>query len=143
MLEKSLFLDVDSLIEPVLNHKNVVGEDFRASVDPESPYLTLKDLRADARRSERESASSDSPDTAPLSASLSQWEAICELADRTLKERSKDLEIACWYCEALVRTAGFSGLAQGLELLARLVETYWDQGLYPVARWADRPRGRR
>ena len=131
-MEKSLFIDVDSLVKPLVGHENVVGEDFRASIDPESPYLTLKDLRADARRFERESASSENSDSPPLLAALSQWVDICELADRTLRERSKDLEIACWYCEALVRTASFSGLAQGLELLARLVETYWDQGLYPV-----------
>ncbi|WP_309644018.1 type VI secretion system protein TssA [Phenylobacterium sp.] len=130
-MEKSLFLDIDSLLNPLSGHEIAVGKDFRASVDPESPYLTLKDLRADARRSEREVASSDDPDLGPLSAALNQWGDICELADRTLREQSKDLEIACWYCEALVRTAGFSGLAQGLELLARLVETYWDEGLYP------------
>lgn len=63
---------------------------------------------------------------------MREWEEICEIADRALRERSKDLEVACWYSEALVRIASFAGLAKGLELLARLVETYWDDGLYPV-----------
>ena len=126
-------LELEPLLGPIEGQALPVGEDFRASVDPDSAYLTLKDWRADARRTEREAASSDDPDAAPLQAAQHQWEDICELADRTLRDRSKDLEIACWYCEALVRTASFAGLAGGLELLARLVEDYWDEGLYPVA----------
>ncbi len=130
-MEKSLFLDVDSLLIPLSGYENAGGKDFRADVDPESPYLTLKDLRADARRSEREVVSSGEADSAPLLAALTEWSEICVLADRVLREQSKDLEVACWYCEGLVRTAGFSGLAQGLDLLARLVETFWDDGLFP------------
>jgi type VI secretion system protein ImpA len=64
---------------------------------------------------------------------LGEWEDIAELAAETLRERSKDLEVACWYCEAQLRLGGFAGLSAGLEVLARLVETYWDAGLYPVA----------
>ena len=120
-------------MNPVPDHELVVGKDFRDFGDPESSYLTLKDLRADARRAEREAASSGDPDSEPLTAALNQWLAICDLADRALREQSKDLEVACWYCEGLVRTAGFSGLAQGLDMLARLVDTFWDEGLYPVA----------
>src|SRR5690606_20443908 len=132
IVAKSLYIDVDMLLAPLSYQENVVGEDFRNSVDPESLYLTLKDSRADARRAERESATSDEGGSSPLNAAVRQWEDICEIGARLLGERTKDLEIASWVCEGLVRTDGFAGLAGGLDLLARLVESYWDEGLYPA-----------
>lgn len=131
-MAKSLYIDMDMLLAPLSDQENMVGEDFRDSVDPESSYLTLKDSRADARRAERESASAEDSDSSPLNAALRQWEDICDLGGRLLAEKTKDLEIASWVCEGLVRTNGFAGLAGGLDLLARLVEAYWDEGLYPV-----------
>lgn len=53
-----------------------------------------------------------------------QAEALCVAA---LTERSKDLQIAAWLCEAWVALRGLDGLAAGLHLLRALVETYWDE----------------
>jgi type VI secretion system protein ImpA len=47
-----------------------------------------------------------------------------------LLARSKDLRVAAHLAKALLRTAGWSGFAQGLALLRGLVERYWD-GVYP------------
>ncbi len=132
MAEATSF-DVEGLIQPIDAGPLVVGEDLRLSGDPKSAYFTLKDKRAAARASEREILSANEPESEPLKAALGEWEDIAELAAETLRERSKDLEVACWYCEAQLRLGGFAGLSAGLEVLARLVETYWDEGLYPVA----------
>jgi type VI secretion system protein ImpA len=110
---------------------SVVGKDFRQYDDLDSPYLQLKDWRATARRLEREAASSEDLSETPLSAAIREWEDIASLADAVLQKQAKDLEIASWYVEALVRTGGFEGLAQGFELLSRLVEDFWQAGLYP------------
>jgi type VI secretion system protein ImpA len=40
--------------------------------------------------------------------------------------RTKDLRIALLLTKALVRTSGFPGLAQGLELMRAFVDTFWD-----------------
>jgi type VI secretion system protein ImpA len=124
--------NVEDLLKPIPGDENGVGEDLRISGDPKFSYFTLKDRRASARTAEREATIGKDPSADPLGAALSDWSAIEELADRCLREQSKDLEVACWYCEALLRTAGFAGLSGGLELLAGLVETYWDRGLYPL-----------
>src|SRR5262249_45043527 len=44
-----------------------------------------------------------------------------------LSSDSKDLEIATWLTEALLRTDGLVGLAAGCRLLAGLAEHFWDE----------------
>ena len=53
-----------------------------------------------------------------------------KLAKEALTKRGKDLQAAAWMTEALVRLEGFAGLRQGLELIHRLLDTYWD-GIHP------------
>ena len=54
-----------------------------------------------------------------------------ELALKTLTETTKDLEVAAWLTEALVRSHGLAGLTAGAQLMAGLAEQYWD-GLFPL-----------
>jgi len=58
------------------------------------------------------------------------WREVEDLATEALEEESKDLQIAAWLTEALTRRHGFEGLADGLWLLRRLLEEFWD-GLFP------------
>ena len=58
------------------------------------------------------------------------WNEVIELCRRALTHRSKDLQIAAWLTEALVRHCGYQGLATGLGLIAGLLESFWDT-LYP------------
>src|SRR5512140_374973 len=55
---------------------------------------------------------------------------VARLASDALAKRSKDLQIAAWLTEALLKREGFGGLAIGLRLLASLVSDFWDH-LYP------------
>jgi type VI secretion system protein ImpA len=128
-----MVFDGDLLLGPLPDGAGDVGEDLRLSSDPKSTYFTLKDLRAAARAAEREASAAKDGETAPLKAALASWSEIAEAAAQTLQLRSKDLEVGCWYAEALVRTDGFAGLASGFDVLARLVEDYWDRGLHPPA----------
>jgi type VI secretion system protein ImpA len=54
------------------------------------------------------------------------WPLVVKLATEALGKRSKDLQIGAWLTEALVRRNGFGGLADGLELLAGMLDRYWD-----------------
>ena len=54
-----------------------------------------------------------------------------ELALKTLTETTKDLEVAAWLTEALVRSHGLAGLTAGAQVMAGLAEHYWD-GLFPL-----------
>ena len=49
-----------------------------------------------------------------------------KLSREALTKRGKDLQVAAWTTEALLRLEGFDGLRQGLELIRRLLETHWD-----------------
>jgi type VI secretion system protein ImpA len=53
------------------------------------------------------------------------WKIVVEQATRLL-DRSKDVRTAVLLTRGLTRLDGLSGLAQGLELLRRLVERHWD-----------------
>jgi type VI secretion system protein ImpA len=55
---------------------------------------------------------------------------VIKLAGEALATKSKDLQVAAWLTEAMLRKEGFQGLKAGLELLKGLIENFWDT-LYP------------
>lgn len=54
------------------------------------------------------------------------WRRVEELATEALETRTKDLQLAAWLAEALTHRRGFQGLADGLRLLRRLLEDFWE-----------------
>jgi type VI secretion system protein ImpA len=61
---------------------------------------------------------------------VADWPAVIEQAAEVLGARSKDLQVAAWLLEALVKRHGFAGLRDGLHLLWELQERFWSS-LYP------------
>ncbi len=59
-------------------------------------------------------------------------ESLCE----ALFTRTKDLRVAGLLCRAWVNVQGTGGLADGLELMARMLEQHWD-GLHPLPEDGD------
>jgi type VI secretion system protein ImpA len=55
---------------------------------------------------------------------------VIKLAGEALATKSKDLQVAAWLTEAILRKEGFQGLKAGLELMKGLIENFWDT-LYP------------
>lgn len=55
-----------------------------------------------------------------------QWPRIKEGCEAILARGSKDLQVACWYAEAMTMLEGFSGLSLGLELIDGLLDRFWD-----------------
>jgi type VI secretion system protein ImpA len=103
------------------------GPDLRQDFTPQSVYYRLRDARAEAREIERRS---DHDPTADAGVPI-QWRTVRELAIRALSEQTKDLEIAAWLTEALVRLDGMAGLAAGSRVIADLVSGLWELGLHP------------
>lgn len=58
------------------------------------------------------------------------WPLVVKLTSEALARRSKDLQLAAWLAEALLKRDGLAGLHQGLQLLDGLLAQYWDD-LYP------------
>lgn len=61
------------------------------------------------------------------------WAVLAEAARDYLINSAKDLEPTAILIEATTRVDGLPGLDRGMNLLADLVEAYWDIGLYPLA----------
>jgi type VI secretion system protein ImpA len=125
-MASSELLDFGKLLAPVPGN-NPTGVDLRADPSPASPYYAIKDARSAARAAERQRVLSEDEE----SSSPPDWRPVLENAAKTLAEKSKDLEIAAYLIEALVRQHGFAGLRDGFRLVRELVERYWD-GLYPL-----------
>lgn len=115
-------LDIESLLQPI-SDEDPAGKDQREDPSPMSVYYLLKDARSQARAAERQLLMGDDSATP-------DWRPITETAPEFLSSLSKDLEIAAYLVEGLVRSHGFAGLRDGFLLLRRLFEEFSDH-LYP------------
>lgn len=118
-------IDIETLLKPISDDTQF-GNDLRSDNKPTSLYSQIRDARKNARATERSSMFDGGSSDADKS-----WQKVLELAPVILKSHSKDLEIATWYTEALVRKAGFQGLRDSFRLIRQLLELYWD-GIYPL-----------
>jgi type VI secretion system protein ImpA len=118
-------IDIDRLLKPI-SEESPVGANIREDNSPSSPYQTIKTVRSEARAAERNNIFDGDNNEADEC-----WRKILELAPPILEDLSKDLEIASWYTEALLRRYSFSGLRDGFELIFRLIERYWAD-VYPA-----------
>jgi type VI secretion system protein ImpA len=57
--------------------------------------------------------------------------AVVKLAQEALATQSKDLQLAAWLTESLIKTRGFAGLLDGLTLCHGMIDKFWDT-LYPI-----------
>jgi type VI secretion system protein ImpA len=112
--------DLARFLQPI-EGDNPAGVDLREDFSPSSAYYRLRDARAEARAAERAMDATPEETAVPP-----QWRTIEDLAARALESQSKDLEVAAWYTEALLRHHGFDGLAAGIKLMHGLVDAFWD-----------------
>ncbi|MCR6653204.1 MAG: type VI secretion system protein TssA [Cellvibrionaceae bacterium] len=118
-------IDLDALLAPISDDMPT-GKDCRQSSSPNSFYQQVKTARNSARETERKNAAG-----ADLGSPDEDWRKVADLAPKILTQESKDLEVACWYLEALLRRYSFRGLRDGLMLLDGMIERYWEN-LYPT-----------
>jgi type VI secretion system protein ImpA len=67
---------------------------------------------------------------------VANYAEVLKLSQDALATESKDMQLAAWLTEALLRKEGFAGLGQGLQLCQQLLSTYWDT-LYPLVEDGD------
>jgi type VI secretion system protein ImpA len=107
----------DNLLSPIPGD-NPCGEDLR--------YSPIYDKIKEARREEEEVQEGEWR----TEGKKADYPQVVKLAVEALSTKTKDLQIAAWLTEAMLRTEGFAGLKQGLDLLQGLLGTFWDR-LYP------------
>ncbi len=113
----------ENLLNP-LPGPNPSGEDLR--------YDPLYDKIKEARREEEEVQEGEWR----TEGKKADFPAVIKLGSEALATKTKDLQLAAWLAEALLKTEGFAGLKQGLDLMKGLLETFWDT-LYPVLEDGD------
>lgn len=106
-------IDLDALLQPV-SDENPSGESLR--------YSGLYDEISEARR-------------ADVDVNQGEWQTELKVADHrtvvslaipALTDKSKDLQIAVWLAEALIKLNGFAGLRDSLKLISGLQENFWE-----------------
>ncbi len=116
-LQNPPVVDLDLIFQPIPG-ENPAGESLR--------YSGIYDEMREARRADD-------------NLSQGEWQTELKLADfhkvlnlgiDALSTKSKDLQIAAWTCEALVKLHGFAGFRDGLKIMAGLQERFWEQ-LHP------------
>ena len=119
-------IDIESLTQPISDDAPA-GEDIRADRSPTSVFYQIKDARERARSAERNMFHEEDTGESAKDA----WREILQIAPEILRDKSKDLEVAAWYVEALLRIYGFAGVRDGFALATALVQKFWDD-IYPV-----------
>lgn len=124
-MASNALIDIEALLRPI-SEDQPTGIDCREDASPLSNYQTIKGARNAARAEERNNLFSDSNQEAD-----EHWRKVMTLAPQILTEETKDLEVLCWYSEAMVRKHGFAGLRDIFKVLLGFTEHFWDQ-LYPM-----------
>lgn len=106
----------DDLLTPIPGD-NPAGVDLR---------YELYDIIREARREEVDAPTGgwDRP------RKTSDWALVAKEAGNALATKSKDLQLAAWFAEAMYRRESFAGLAAALRVTKGLLEQFWDT-LYP------------
>src|ERR1019366_9233693 len=110
-------IDIEALLKP-LPGGDPCGADLR--------YHPISDQIKETRREEADI----SQGVWKHDVKLADYPLVVKLCKEALTKHGKDLQVAAWLTEALLHQEGFAGLRQGLELVRRLLETYWDS-VYP------------
>ncbi|MGH9820935.1 MAG: type VI secretion system protein TssA, partial [Pyrinomonadaceae bacterium] len=116
-LQQPAVIDLEALLQPIPG-ENPSGENLR--------YSGLYDEIAEARREDEALNQGDWQSELKVA----DYRRVMELAIPALTSRAKDLQVAAWLSQALIKNFGFLGLRDGLILLAGLQSNFWDT-LYP------------
>jgi type VI secretion system protein ImpA len=121
--------DLEPLLAPAEGEARA-GVDLRQSDSPQSLYYKLRDARMEARTLERELERGNPDPDLSVARWQQRWRDVRKLATEALGQ-AKDLEVAAWLTEALLRDGDLSGFTAGVNLMKGLVEGFWDE-LYPL-----------
>lgn len=110
-------LEMSGLLAPIAG-SSPVGTNLR--------YDPIYDQVKEARREDDDLPQGDWQATRKSA----DWPLVVRLTTDSLTKRSKDLQLAAWLTEALLHRDGIAGLRDGLAVVHRMLEQFWD-GVYP------------
>ena len=107
----------DAILSPIAGD-NPSGRDLR--------YTAVYDQIKEARREDDELAQG----AWQRERKVADHATVIRLAQEAIATQSKDLQLAAWLTASLLKSTGFAGLRDGLNLCRGLIENFWDT-LYP------------
>lgn len=112
-LQKPPVIDIEALLQPI-SEEVPSGEYLR--------YSGIYDQIAEARRAD------DNLNMGEWQTELkvADFRQVINLATSALTTQSKDVQIAAWFSEALVKQYGFTGLRDSLKLISGLQDKFWE-----------------
>ena len=116
-------IEIEELLKPIASDKPS-GTDVREK----KSFEILKE----ARREEEALSQGDWK----RDLKVADWPKVIQTASKILTTESKDLQVAGWLLEGLVKRHGFAGLKNGLKVLRGLHEQFWDS-LFPLVEDGD------
>ncbi len=125
-------IDLEALLNPIPDSEGGAGCDPRADQRFDSPFEQLKVARHQARDLEKSLRDARTRGEVPPSASSKHWDHVIKHGSQVLSAVSKDLEVAAWLAEALAHVHGVAGIRDGLVLVNRLTDEYWDNLSPPI-----------
>jgi len=114
---KPQVIDLEAMLSPISEEKPS-GENLR--------YSGLYDEITEARRADEDVDQGDWK----IALKIADFRQVFNLAAPALTSQTKDLQIAVWLSESLVKLHGFAGLRDGLKLVGGLQENFWET-LFP------------
>lgn len=144
------FLDSESLRAPPAMG-GPAGVNLRIDDEAGRLWREARDWRVQARQIERDAdiaasfaATQEGPAGRPPDKQVSRaeaiplWRSISIRTAELMRDRSRDLAVASLLIEALARTDGFAGIADGCDVARLLVEGQWND-LFPAPDPEDGP----
>ncbi|MEP6946614.1 MAG: type VI secretion system protein TssA [Acidobacteriota bacterium] len=116
-------IDLDAIFQPV-SEESPSGESLRYS----GLYTEISDARRQDDTLNRGDWQSE--------IKTADYQTVLDLAVPALATKSKDLQVAVWLSEALIKIYGFAGLRDSLKMVAGLQEKFWDT-LFPIVDEGD------
>lgn len=111
-------IDLDAILQPV-SDESPSGESLR--------YSGLYGEIVEARRQDDTLNRGDWQ----TEIKTADYQKVVDLAVPALTTQSKDLQVAVWLSEALVKIHGFAGLRDSLKMVSGLQDNFWDT-LFPI-----------
>jgi type VI secretion system protein ImpA len=119
MTAVSPITDIETLLKPISDETSV-GQDLRYVLFDQKKGIYWHDRIREAHRE-------NLYETVPK---LPDWPTVIDLSTKALTSHTKDLQIAAWLSDALVKHNGhdrLAGLHDSLKLMRGLIEEYWDE----------------
>ena len=113
----------DDLLNPIAG-PNPGGADLR--------YDPLYDRIKEARREDDDAPQGEWQHTRKVA----DWPQVIKLTSDAVATKSKDIQLAAWLAEAMLRREGFGGFRATVDAIRGLVDTFWDH-LHPEAEDGD------